>query len=59
MYEDDGVRDPKEEYWDYISSVKGVEEKEDGILVFLYDLFKNIQLDDTFVFSVELYEVVM
>ena len=42
LYEDDGIWDPKEEYWDYLSSIKGVEEKEDGLLVFLFDLFKNI-----------------
>ena len=42
LFEDDGVRDPKEEYWDYLTSVWGAEIEPDGLLHWLHDIFKNI-----------------
>ena len=39
--------------------MRGAEEKDDGLLLFLHDIFKNLQMNEHFVVNLELYEVTM
>jgi hypothetical protein len=45
------------EYWDYLTSRYSIEEKQDGLLHFLVDIFDNIEINTTFKMSKELIEV--